>query len=29
LVVLDDAGHGGGDFTDEFIRGLNTVRDLA
>ncbi len=29
LVALDDAGHGGGDFTDEFIRGLNTVRDLA
>ena len=28
LVVLDDAGHGGGSFTSELVAALNSFRDL-
>jgi proline iminopeptidase len=29
LVVVDDAGHGGGGFTDELVNALNSFRPLA
>jgi proline iminopeptidase len=28
LILLDDAGHGGGSFHEEVIRALNAYRDL-